>query len=115
MCLGRLQNGNDKFPEAIEAAFPKAQVQLCIVHLVRNSLKFVPYKDYKEVCKDLKEIYRASTEQEAERNLELFSDKWDEQYPSISQMWLRHWENITPFFAFPHEIRRVIYTRHYRK
>lgn len=103
-------DGLKGFPEAIEAAFPKTQVQLCIVHLVRNSLKFVPYKDYKEVCADLKEIYRASTMEEAERQLTLFSDKWDNKYPSISQMWLRHWENIIPFFAFPKDIRKVIYT-----
>ena len=98
-------DGLKGFPEAIETVYPKAQIQLCIVHLVRNSLKFVPFKEYKEVCRDLKEICRASTEQEAERNLGSFSDKWDEKYPSISLMWLRHWENITPLFAFPEEIR----------
>ena len=103
-------DGLKGFPEAIAAAFPKTRTQLCIVHLVRNSLKFVPYKDYKEICKDLKEIYRASTVEEAERQLELFADKWDDTYPSISQIWLRNWDNIIPFFDFPADIRKVIYT-----
>lgn len=103
-------DGLSGFPEAIETAFPKAQVQLCIVHMIRNSLKYVSYKNYKEVCADLKNIYRSPTEEEGMRQLENFGDKWDGKYPSISQMWLRNWDNISTFFAYPDEIRKVIYT-----
>lgn len=103
-------DGLSGFPEAIEAVYPKTQVQLCIVHMIRNSLKYVSYKDYKGVCADLKNIYRASTEEEAEVQLVSFGEKWDQKYPSIGQMWLRNWENITPFFAYPADIRKVIYT-----
>lgn len=97
-------------PDAIEAVFPNVQVQLCIVHMVRNSLKYVSYKDYKALCKDLRNIYNAFTLKEAERQLEVFSDKWDNKYPQISQLWLRHWDRVTTFFAYTQEIRRVIYT-----
>jgi putative transposase len=103
-------DGLSGFPEAIETAFPKAQIQLCIVHMIRNSLKYVSYKNYKEVCADLKNIYRAPNEEEGMRQLENFGDTWDEKYPSISQMWLRNWDNISTFFAYPDEIRKVIYT-----
>jgi putative transposase len=103
-------DGLSGFPEAIEAVYPKTQVQLCIVHMIRNSLKYIAHKDYKGVCADLKNIYRASTEEEAERQLESFSEKWDDKYPPVSQIWLNNWENITPFFAYPEEIRKVIYT-----
>ncbi len=103
-------DGLSGFPEAIETAFPKAQVQLCIVHMIRNSLKYVSYKNYKEVCADLKDIYRSPTEEEGMRQLENFGEKWDEKYPSVSQMWLRNWDNISTLFAYPDEIRKVIYT-----
>ena len=95
---------------AIETVFPKTQVQLCIVHMVRNSVAFVPWQQRKQVCADLKAIYAAATESEVEFNLELFAEKWDKQYPSISKSWRSHWANIIPFFAFPPEIRRAIYT-----
>jgi len=98
------------FPKALESVFPKTQVQLCIVHMVCNSVAFVPWQQCKQVCADLKAIYTATTESEAEFNLELFAEKWDKQYPSISKSWRRHWANIIPFFAFPLEIRRAIYT-----
>ncbi len=103
-------DGLSGFPEAIETAFPKAQIQLCIVHMIRNSLKYVSYKNYKEVCADLKNIYRSPTEEEGIRQLENFGEKWDGKYPSISQMWLRNWDNISTLFAYPDEIRKVIYT-----
>lgn len=103
-------DGLTGFPDAIEAVFPKTQVQLCIVHLVRNSLSYVSYKDRKAVATDLKQIYSASTEAEAERHLVAFAEAWDKQYPSISKSWMTHWNRITPFFAFPFEIRRAIYT-----
>ena len=98
------------FPKALETVFRKTQVQLCIVHMVRNSVAFVHWQQRKQVCADLKAIYAAATESEAEFNLELFADKWDKQYPSISKSWRSPWANIIPFFAFPPEIRRVIYT-----
>jgi transposase-like protein len=93
------------FPDAIVAVFPKAQVQLCIVHMVRNSLSYVSYKDRRAVAADLRLIYTASTQTEAEQQLVSFADKWDKQYPTISRSWLNHWQRIIPFFAFPPEIR----------
>ena len=103
-------DGLKGFPQAIEAVYPQTQVQLCIVHLIRNSLRYVPWKDSKAVAADLKPIYRAATLEEAEAALEDFAAKWDELYPAVSQIWLRHWENIIPIFDYPLEIRRVIYT-----
>lgn len=103
-------DGLTGFTNAIETVFPKTQVQLCIVHMVRNSVAFVPWQQRKQVCADLKAIYSAATESEAEFNLELFAEKWDKQYPSISKSWRSHWANIIPFFTFPPEIRRAIYT-----
>lgn len=103
-------DGLKGFPQAIEAVYPQTQVQLCIVHLIRNSLRYVPWKDSKAVAADLKPIYRAATLEEAETALEEFAAKWDEHYPAVSQIWLRHWENIIPIFDYPMEIRRVIYT-----
>jgi Transposase and inactivated derivatives len=98
------------FPEAIEALFPKTTVQWCIVHMVRNSLSYVSYKDRKAVAADLRLIYTASTEAEAEQQLIAFAQKWDTQYPTISKSWLTHWQRIIPFFTFPSEIRKAIYT-----
>ena len=103
-------DGLTGFPEAIETVYPKTQVQLCIVHMVRNSLRFVGWKNRKAVAADLKAIYGASTLDEAELALSAFSDKWDSAYPSISKSWFSHWETITPFFNYPEEIRRAIYT-----
>jgi len=103
-------DGLTGFPDAIEAVFPKTQVQLCIVHMVRNSLSYVSYKDRKAVAADLKRVYTASTETEAEQRLVEFADQWDKPYPTISRSWLNHWQRITPFFAFPPEIRKAIYT-----
>jgi len=103
-------DGLKGFPEAIEAIYPETEVQLCIVHLVRNSLRYVSWKDRKEVAADLKTIYRAATLSEAETNLEKFGEKWDRKYRSISEMWRRNWERVIPFFAYPEEIRKVIYT-----
>ena len=90
--------------------YPQIQVQLCIVHLMRNSLRYVPWKNSKAVAADLKPIYRAATLEEAEAALEDFAAKWDEFYPAVSQIWFRHWENTIPIFDCPMEIRRVIYT-----
>lgn len=103
-------DGLKGFPEAINAVFPKTEIQLCIVHMIRNSLKYAPHKDYKAVLADLKSIYKAQTEDEARHNLELFASKWDAKYPTISQLWKRNWELIKTFFAYPEDIRKVIYT-----
>lgn len=103
-------DGLTGFPEAIEAVYPQAKVQLCIVHLIRNSLKYVSWKDRKILASDLKKIYSAKTAQEAEMRLDEFTQKWNHKYPSISQLWVNHWENIIPFFDYPADIRKVIYT-----
>jgi putative transposase len=103
-------DGLKGFPEAIETVFPQAQVQLCIVHLVRHSLNYVGWKQRKEVATDLQEIYRAATREEAELRLSEFAEKWDTQFPTISRSWRSNWECITPFFAYPADIRKVIYT-----
>lgn len=106
VCVGALTG----FPEAIEIVYPQTQVQLCIVRMVRNSLRYVDWKDRMMVAGDLKKIYASKTIEEAERALSEFSEKWDKQFPSISKSWLTHWANITPFFVYPDEIRKVIYT-----
>ena len=103
-------DGLKGFPEAIETVFPETTVQLCIIHMVRNSLRYVPWKQRKAVAADLKTIYRAATVEEAEMNLDLFSETWDQSYPTISRSWRANWERLTPFFAYPAEIRKVIYT-----
>jgi putative transposase len=103
-------DGLTGFPAAIEAVFPKTKVQLCIVHLVRNALSYVSYQDRKAVAADLKKIYGAATESEAEQALIALGQKWDKKYPTISKSWLNHWERIIPFFAFPADIRKAIYT-----
>ena len=90
--------------------FPQTQVQLCIVHLVRASLNYVNWKERKRVAADLREVYRATTALEAEHRLETFAAQWDTKYPTIAALWRRHWDRVIPFFAFPAEIRRVIYT-----
>jgi putative transposase len=103
-------DGLKGFPQAIESVFPQTQVQLCIVHLIRNSLRHVPWNEAKAVAASLKPIYQAPTLEDAEAALEAFSEQWDEKYPAISQIWLRHWENIIPIFDYPMAIRKVIYT-----
>ena len=103
-------DGLTGFPDAINAVFPKTKVQLCIVHLVRNSLRYVPYKDMKAVASDLKTIYRAINIADAENSLLAFSQKWDAKYPAISRSWTQHWDNIITLFDYPDEIRKIIYT-----
>src|SRR4030088_679667 len=103
-------DGLKGFPEAIESVFPQTQVQLCIVHLVRYSLNFVGWKQRKEVATDLKTIYTAVTEAEAELRLAEFSLKWDQKFPMIAKSWRSNWTRVIPFFAHPPEIRKVIYT-----
>lgn len=103
-------DGLKGFPEAINAVFPKTDIQLCIVHMVRNSLRFVPWKNKKEVVADLKRVYGAVNAEEASRALDDFSGKWDARYPLISKSWRNNWDNIIPFFAYPNYIRKAFYT-----
>jgi putative transposase len=103
-------DGLKGFPDAIEAVYPDTEVQLCIVHMVRHSLKYVSWKQRKEMAGDLKTIYSAATAEEAESNLESFAEKWDPTHPTVSRSWRNNWERLIPFFAYPKEIRKVIYT-----
>lgn len=103
-------DGLKGFPEAIEAVFPKAAVQLCIVHMVRHSLNYVSWKRRPEVATDLKRIYQSATADEAEQRLGEFEAKWDAEYLPIGQSWRRNWARLIPFFDYPPEIRKVIYT-----
>jgi len=103
-------DGLKGFPEAIESVFPNTQIQLCIVHMIRNSVKYVNWKDRKLVCEDLKMIYKSATEQQAQISLDAFGKKWDKKYPTISQMWSKNWDRVIPFFDYPEDIRKVIYT-----
>jgi putative transposase len=104
-------DGLKGFPDAITAVFPQAQVQTCIVHLIRNSLDFVSYKDRKAIAAALKEIYRATDADAAARALDAFAEgSWGLKYPAIAVAWRRHWPAVIPFFAFPGDVRRIIYT-----
>jgi putative transposase len=103
-------DGLKGFPEAIQAVYPKTQVQLCIVHLVRNSLQYVNWKERKLVAADGRQIYQAATAEAAEQSLTEFEQKWDAKYATIGKIWRRHWAGVVPLFAFPEEIRRIIYT-----
>jgi putative transposase len=102
-------DGLKGFPQAIESLYPKALVQLCIVHLLRASLNYVTWQDRKKVVADLKPIYKAATVDEAERQLNEFEAKWP-KYPAITRLWRDQWERVIPFFAFPAEVRKVVYT-----
>ena len=102
-------DGLKGFPEAINAVYPETQIQLCIVHMVRNSLRFVAWKDYKAVTRDLKQVYRAATEEGALQALDAFGKEWDARYPQISRSWRANWSNIATFFVYPEAIRKVIY------
>src|SRR6266516_944637 len=103
-------DGLKGFPEAIEAIFPKTVVQTCVVHLIRHSLKYVPRREREQVARDLKPIYTAVDADAAQQALETFDEKWGQRFPVITQAWLDAWEYVTPFLAFPPEVRRVIYT-----
>lgn len=103
-------DGLKGFPEAIETIYPKTAVQLCVVHLVRYSLNYISWKLRREVALDLRTIYAAATVEEAEQRLDEFEEKWGAAYPSIAQSWRRNWPRIIPFFDYPPEIRKVIYT-----
>jgi putative transposase len=103
-------DGLKGFPEAIETIFPHTMVQLCIVHQIRNSLRYIGARYQRDFLGDLKEIYRASTRENAELALEKLESKWGEKFPAAVSTWRLNWENLTTFFLFPEEIRRMIYT-----
>ncbi len=103
-------DGLKGFPDAIAAEYPQTKVQLCIVHMVRNSLRYVSWKDYRAVTADLKQIYKSATEQEARTALDDFAERWDGQYPQIARSWYNHWDNLITLFDYPPAIRKVIYT-----
>jgi transposase-like protein len=103
-------DGLTGFPDAVRAVYPDTHIQLCIVHMVRNSTKFVSYKDRKELCADLKEIYGAATEEAGRAALEDFGKKWDKKYPMVYKSWDKHWNDLIEFFKYPEQIRKVIYT-----
>jgi putative transposase len=103
-------DGLKGFPEAIEAVFPQAVVQTCIVHMIRNSLRFVSYKDRKAVAKDLRPVYTAASREEAQVALDAFEQKWARRYPMIAASWRNNWERVVPFLDFPPDVRKVIYT-----
>ena len=103
-------DGLKGFPEAINSVYPKTVVQLCIVHMIRNSLKYVSYKDRKELVSDLKRVYNSLNDEEAEQELESFGSKWDSKYPVIKKIWERNWSGKIPLFTFPPKMRKVSYT-----
>lgn len=103
-------DGLTGFPEAIGSVFPKTEVQLCIVHMVRNSLRYVPWKNRRAVAKDLRKVYTSATEEAGEVALTEFEKAWGDQYPLAAKSWRDRWENVIPFFGYPQPIRKVIYT-----
>ncbi len=103
-------DGLKGFPEAIKTIFPKTEVQLCVVHQIRNSLKYVASKDQKEFMKDLKLVYQATTKDIAEEELQKLDDKWSKKYPIVLQSWQNKWENLSYYFKYPKEIRKIMYT-----
>lgn len=98
------------FPEAIESVYPATQIQRCIVHMVRNSLRYVGWKDRKRVARDLRTVYSAATLEGGEQALDAFCQHWDGRFPTIGTLWRQHWTHLSPFFAYPAPIRKVIYT-----
>lgn len=103
-------DGLKGFPEAIEAMFPATEVQLCIVHQIRNSLKYVASKNQKEFMVDLKKVYKATSKDIAEVELENLAEKWEDKYPIVIRSWRNNWERLSQYFKYPEEIRRIIYT-----
>ena len=114
MCTGIVsdifRNNLTGFSAAIEAVFPQTEVQNCIIHQLRNSSRYVSYKDLKALMADLKAVYGAVDEQAALDALDVFSEHWDKKYPKISQSWRDNWANLSTYFKYPQEVRRLIYT-----
>ena len=105
-----LVDGLTGFPKAINAIFPKTEVQLCVVHQIRNSLKYVASKHQKEFAKDLKSVYQAISKEAAEIELERLEEKWGAKYPIVIRSWRNKWENLSNYFKYPEDIRRIVYT-----
>ena len=103
-------DGLTGFREAIGAVYPKARIQRCIIHQIRNSTRFVSYKHIKEFMKDLKSVYQANTEEQALNQLAIFKDKWSKQYPTAVRSWEENWDILSTYFDYPVEIRKIIYT-----
>lgn len=103
-------DGLKGFPEAINTIFPKTEIQLCIVHQIRNSIKYVASKDQKEFMVDLKEVYKANNKDYAETRLLDLEEKWCKKYPIVIKSWNSNWNNLSSYFKYPEEIRRIIYT-----
>ena len=104
------KDGLSGFSEAINTVFPKTEIQLCIIHQIRNSLKYVPYKEQKDFMADLKQVYQALTLEEAEIAFEVFKEKWDKRHPIIIRSWEKNWIELTAYFKYPYDIRKMIYT-----
>ena len=98
------------FADAIENIFPKTEVQLCVIHQIRNSLKYITWRHYREFIKDLKEVYKASSLELAEHNLDLLDEKWGKQYPVVIQSWRSNWHRLSQYFKYPEPIRKMVYT-----
>lgn len=105
-CIDNLKG----FTEAIESIFPNTEIQLCIIHQIRNSLKYVSYKDQKSLLKDLKRVYKANSKSEADQELDIFIDKWENKYPIVTKSWRSNWDNLSNYFKYTKVIRKVIYT-----
>jgi transposase-like protein len=105
-CIDNLKG----FAEAIETIFPQTEVQLCVVHQIRQSTRFVAWKDSRQVMKALKLVYQASSKEEAERNLALLDQEWGTKYPAMIKSWLNNWDRLSNYFKYPKEVRRIIYT-----
>ena len=103
-------DGLTGFPEAIAAVYPETWVQTCIVHMIRSSMRYVAYVDRKPVARDLRQVYAAANDEEAERQLERFDTTWGQKYPMIAQAWRSRWEHVIPFMALPADLRRIVYT-----
>jgi len=105
-CIDNLRG----FPDAIENIFPKTEVQLCIIHQIRNTIKYIPYKQYQEFMKDLKQVYKASSLELAEHNLDILEEKWAKQYPIVIKSWRTNWNRLSQYFKYPEPIRKLVYT-----
>jgi putative transposase len=103
-------DGLKGFPEAIHSIFPKAEIQLCVIHQIRNTLKYISYKDKKEFIRDLKMVYQADTKEAAENNLLYLSEKWERKYPIVIKSWQDNWELLSTYFKYNKRIRQIIYT-----
>ena len=98
------------FSDAIESIFPHTEVQLCVIHQIRNTMKYVSYKDRRELIRDLKSVYRASSKELAEHNLDQFDKKWNKKYPKVVESWRRNWDRLSNYFKYPEPIRKLVYT-----